>query len=323
MVAPLIFEVWYDMYEQNTFADEFGAFGLFPFGNMIIPLWNMTQTAAWNPYAVVLFDDKNTASAGPGFPGWETMPQIVNRSLHDALDWIAGQLGPNMSNWQYGKLHVVQFEHFAFASAGIGGLNVPPDYYPVPPVGLPWGTGPVGCDGGPYTVNPGGHYHKLIVTKSYLYVDSGASYRGIYECKDDWDNSLILVPPGESGLVEGNIFAPVFNPHCNDTFLLWLNHQYTPCLFNDTTIQTVYEAKMTFYGIQLLGDISGDRIVDIQDVVIAALAFGSASEDDPETPWDETRNWNPDADLNGDDMVDIVDLVIIGINFGETAPGDC
>jgi len=70
--------------------------------------------------------------------------------------------------------------------------------------------------------------------------------------------------------------------------------------------------------IKMLGDINGDGIIDIVDVVIVSLAFGSATEDDPETPWNETINWNPEADLNGDDIVDIVDLVIIGINFGKT-----
>jgi acyl-homoserine lactone acylase PvdQ len=282
----------------------------------------MTQTAAWNPYAIILFDDKNTPSAGPGQPGWETMPEIINKSLHDAIDWIASQLGSNMSNWQYGKLHTVQFEHFALGSLAPA-LNVPPDYYPVAPVGLPWGTGPVGCDGGPYTVNPGGHYHHLVVTSGYLGVENGASYRGIYECRDNWNNSLILVPPGESGLVQGGILSPIFNSHYNDTFLLWLNHQYTPCLFNDTAIQSVYETKTTFYGIQLGGDVNDDGIVNIIDLVIVALAFGSQPVDDPATPWNETANWNPEADRNGDDIVDIVDLVIIGVSFGERLPSDC
>ena len=121
----------------------------------------------------------------------------------------------------------------------------------------------------------------------------------------------------------GIVLAPVFDPHCSDTFLMWLNNQYTPCLFNDTLIQTVYETKITFYGIQLRGDINDDAIVDIIDVVIAALAFGSQPVDDPNTPWDETKNWNPIADINGDGIVDIVDLVIIGVTFGERLPGDC
>jgi hypothetical protein len=61
----------------------------------------------------------------------------------------------------------------------------------------------------------------------------------------------------------------------------------------------------------LLGDVNGDSVVDIFDLVLAALAFGS-SPGDP--------NWNPVADLNGDDLVDIFDLVIIAISFGNTCP---
>lgn len=57
------------------------------------------------------------------------------------------------------------------------------------------------------------------------------------------------------------------------------------------------------------GDLNRDRIVNIADVVIAALAFGSGPSD---------PNWNPIADLNGDDIINIVDLVRIGVNFGKT-----
>ncbi len=69
---------------------------------------------------------------------------------------------------------------------------------------------------------------------------------------------------------------------------------------------------------ELTGDLNEDGVVDIVDIVICALAFGSAAEDNPETPWNETRNWNPIADLNSDAIIDIVDLVIIAIHFGET-----
>jgi hypothetical protein len=170
---------------------------------------------------------------------------------------------------------------------------------------------PAGCDGGPYTVDPGGHYHKLIVTKAYLFVDSGSSYRGIYECKDGWDTSLILVPPGESGLVTGTVLGPNFDPNCYNTFLLWLNNLYTPCLFNDTLIQTGYVEKVTFYGFQLTGDINDDGTVNIIDMVTAALAFG-AQPGDP--------NWNPITDLNRDGIVNIIDLVTIAVNWGNHLP---
>jgi len=269
LVAPLIFEVWYDYYEDNTFFDNFETFGLSSFPNEIIPLRYMTENPG-DPYSVALFDDNNTS------PVVETMADIINASLHDAVDWIASELGSNMSNWQYGKVHVVHFNHPM--GDFVSYLNVP--------------STPVGCDGGPYTVDPGGHHHKLIVAKSYLFVESGASYRGIYECKDKWDTSLILVPPGESGFVSG-LLSPVFNPHCSDTFLMWLNNQYTPCLF-----------------IELAGDVNYDGTVDIFDVVIVAAAFGTRRG---EPNWDERADLVPEFGL-----IDIFDFMIVAIHFGET-----
>jgi len=59
----------------------------------------------------------------------------------------------------------------------------------------------------------------------------------------------------------------------------------------------------------ILGDINGDRIVDIVDVVICALAFGSELGE---------PKWNPIVDLNQDGIIDIVDLVILGVNYGKT-----
>jgi penicillin amidase len=233
LAAPLIWEVFLQIFAYNTFYDEFGPYGLYPFPNMIIPLWNMTQTWMWNPYAITLFDNKFTPSAGPGQPGWEFMPEIMNKSLRDTLDWIASQLGPPadpaFSNWKYGDLHVVNFDH-PMGSA-LPGLNVP--------------VHPVGCDGGPFTVDPAGFGLITPDEKELLFVESGASYRGIYECKDGWDTSLILVPPGESGRAVGHPLSVIFDPHYRDTFELWLNDEYTTCLFDDTVIQTY--SKTIFY----------------------------------------------------------------------------
>ena len=60
------------------------------------------------------------------------------------------------------------------------------------------------------------------------------------------------------------------------------------------------------------GDIAlDDDIVDINDVVRWALAFGS-------TP--TSSNWDPAADINGDNIVNIFDGVVIGVNFGRVDP---
>jgi hypothetical protein len=63
--------------------------------------------------------------------------------------------------------------------------------------------------------------------------------------------------------------------------------------------------------VSLLGDINGDGVINIQDIVIAALAFGAERGD---------SKYDPYSDLNNDGLIDIVDLVIMGVNFGAKRP---
>jgi len=63
--------------------------------------------------------------------------------------------------------------------------------------------------------------------------------------------------------------------------------------------------------IKMLGDVNDDKKIDIQDIAMTALAFGSH----PEHP-----RWNSQADINQDGKVDIRDLTLIAINFGKTYP---
>jgi hypothetical protein len=58
-------------------------------------------------------------------------------------------------------------------------------------------------------------------------------------------------------------------------------------------------------------DLTGDKIVDIDDVIIPALAFAT-------TPGDP--RWNEVADVNKDGLVDIDDVIIIALKFGTVLP---
>jgi parallel beta-helix repeat protein len=58
---------------------------------------------------------------------------------------------------------------------------------------------------------------------------------------------------------------------------------------------------------KLLGDINGDRHVDILDAISLANAFNSKPGD---------ANWNPNADFNGDGRVNILDAITLASNFG-------
>jgi hypothetical protein len=55
------------------------------------------------------------------------------------------------------------------------------------------------------------------------------------------------------------------------------------------------------------GDVDLDGSVDIVDVALVAIAFGSV----PGSP-----TWNPAADLNYDGRIDIVDVAIVAFWFG-------
>jgi hypothetical protein len=57
----------------------------------------------------------------------------------------------------------------------------------------------------------------------------------------------------------------------------------------------------------LPGDINGDGVIDIMDIVIAAVSFGTRPGD---------LEWDPNADICPDHIIDIFDLVTIAINFG-------
>ena len=60
----------------------------------------------------------------------------------------------------------------------------------------------------------------------------------------------------------------------------------------------------------LLGDINVDGTVDLQDIYMAALAFGES----PGRP-----KWNPQADINNDETIDLYDIYLIAKNFGKQA----
>lgn len=56
------------------------------------------------------------------------------------------------------------------------------------------------------------------------------------------------------------------------------------------------------------GDINGDNHIDLTDLALLSLAYGTTSGDD---------HWDARADLNGDGRVDITDLTILTRNYGK------
>jgi len=74
----------------------------------------------------------------------------------------------------------------------------------------------------------------------------------------------------------------------------------------DNTMTSPFTVK-----VKMVGDVNGDNKVDIRDIAVAAVAFGS---------YTGHPRWNPQADINQDDRIDIRDLVQVAKNFGKTYP---
>jgi len=59
------------------------------------------------------------------------------------------------------------------------------------------------------------------------------------------------------------------------------------------------------------GDINGDFKVNLSDLVILALAYGSKTGD---------AKWNPNADLDNDGVIGLADLGMIAKHYGQHYP---
>ena len=96
----------------------------------------------------------------------------------------------------------------------------------------------------------------------------------------------------------------------------------TPTELGDYTIraeagvvenETDVEDNSLVFGIikiSILGDIDGNGKVNILDVAMAAVAFGSKLGDD---------NWNPNADMDENKTINIIDIAQVAVQFGKTA----
>ena len=62
----------------------------------------------------------------------------------------------------------------------------------------------------------------------------------------------------------------------------------------------------------LLEDVNKDGVVNIQDLVLVAAAFGQSRD----------RNTQQDPDVNRDGVVNVLDLVRVSSSFGQTVPNE-
>jgi len=145
--------------------------------------------------------------------------ELLVRSLTEAVAELTKMLGPAVNNadvWRWGqeKYHHALIRH---PMAGIA----PPD------LRATLNVGPYPRGGDSYTVSATGNNNNQT---------SGGSLKIIADA-ENWDNSLGLNNPGQSG-------DPA-SPHYRDLFELWARGQYFPIFFSRSKIESVTEEKQT------------------------------------------------------------------------------
>ncbi|RYE51521.1 MAG: penicillin acylase family protein, partial [Hyphomicrobiales bacterium] len=136
---------------------------------------------------------------------------ILSESLASALADLRKRLGPDVSGWEWGKLHGIKLTPAVATLAGAEESAA-----------MKVGPSPLG--GSSSTVAPaayrGNNFAAIVGASVRLVIDVG-----------DWDRSLFLNMPGQSGKAD--------DPHYKDLFPRWLSGDFAPLTY---TREAVYQA---------------------------------------------------------------------------------
>ena len=140
--------------------------------------------------------------------------QLLPESLKSARAELTKLLGPDPKEWQWGKIHVVNFRHAL--DQRLGAKDV-------------LDLGPLPRPGDEYTVNATG------MGDSWEQF-SGSSYRQIIDL-NDWDRSRVINTPGQSGQPG--------SPHYSDLLPLWDAGRYFPLLYSRKAVEGETTDRLT------------------------------------------------------------------------------
>ncbi|MBU0493121.1 MAG: penicillin acylase family protein [Chloroflexi bacterium] len=198
-----VFEVWRWHILRDTFGDELGdLLDLYmgtPQAVTLLESLLATPDSEW-------FDDTRTAAR-------ETWPDIARLSLEHAIDELEARLGPDTTNWAWGRLHTATFE----SEAAIHPL-----------LALVLNRGPYPRPGDVLTVNVGsynGQYQQRQLP----------AYRQVVDMAN-WRESWMVLTVGQS--------AHPASPHYDDLLPLWLDGHYAPMLFEREDVVANAEATL-------------------------------------------------------------------------------
>ena len=191
-VAPLLFEktylnmiknLLYDDLGEDLFTEYFNNSALSR--NFIDDFW-MTKDPQWCDN--ILTPDVQ-----------ESFGDQVRKSFEETLTQLNTELGSDMDKWTWGSVHKAYFKH------QMGGVAILDKVF--------------GLNRGPYPV--GGSFHT-VSPYSYNFAspfeaNHGSSHRHIF-LPNSWDESLTIIPTGESGIPASDYYMDQTEKYLNNQF---------------------------------------------------------------------------------------------------------
>lgn len=199
--APAVFEVFFNHLLRNVFLDEMGE-KLFKDYIFIANIPYRTIQKLFEEKYSSWFDNVTTED-------YETRDEIIRKSLVDALAYLEKEVGENIEEWQWGRIHKVKFKHI------FSGENSLIDKI---------------IDVGPFEIGGSGttlFNTEYSFTNPYL-TKLGPSMRYIFDFAEK-DIVQMIMPTGQSG--------HILSDHYADMTSLWLNGKYYKINTNETFVR--------------------------------------------------------------------------------------
>ena len=140
---------------------------------------------------------------------------LLIRCLDEAVSKLRAKLGPDLRNWQYGQENFkhVLFKH-ALSHLSDASQQALIDVGPAP---------------------RGGNGTTVGSTSNNLRQSTGATFKIIIDT-EDWDHSLAINAPGQSGNPDHH--------HYRDLFDMWSHDKYFPLFYSRSKIESVLDEKL-------------------------------------------------------------------------------
>ena len=203
-VAPTIYNKWIHLYLKNTFEDELGEKLFTQF--LATHLSKRVVADQIKKDSSIWWDNVATKNKT------ETKKEILSKSLVEAVSFLEKQLGNEIKDWNWGKVHTLEHGH------PLGKVAALKNYFNV---------GPFPMNGAREVIN-----NRIFdYNDSGLYkINAGPSTRRIIDFSDI-ENSISILPTGESG--------NPFSKHYKDQAEMYNKGEFRKMKLNEEEIKKV------------------------------------------------------------------------------------